>query len=856
MLTDLRDAMRQLRKAPGFTATALITLALGIGATTAVFTLVHQVMLKSLPVTKPSELWRIGDKVRCCNWGGYIQGDDGDFSLFSWDAYQYFRAHTPEFADLAALQAGNAPLGVRRAGSQAQLDTRNGEYVSGNFFRTFGVQPWIGRLFTDQDDQEGAPPVAVMSYRIWHDKYGADPSVAGAGYQINGHLFTVIGVAAPGFFGAKLAGSGMPDFWLPLSSELVLDGAPEQPRQKMPRLSFLDLIGRVRPEVNPIPLEAKLKVELYDWLASHVPDMEPGEKQLWQQQTLHLIPGGAGTAALRDRYQDGLKLLLVAAGCVLLVACANLANLMLARGLKDRAQTSIRVALGAPRRRLVRKSLVECVLLAAIGGALGIGVAYAGTRLILHLAFQSNGPNSWVPIHANPSLPVLLFTLGTSVLTGIIFGIAPAWMTSHADPIDALRGANRSVGGGRSWVQRSLVIAQAAMSLVLLSAAALLGQSLRNLQHQNFGFETQGRYIASINPNLGNYKPEQMEPLYRQIVDRLQQIPGVRMAAASLYAPMSGNSWNEGIRVEGRPEPGAKEDTGAGWARVMPGFFDTLGAKIVLGRPITDGDTEATRKVAVINEAFVKRFFKDQNPIGQHFGIDKIKYSGNYEIVGVVRDIRYMTWGIKEPVRPMFWASEAQTVQYDDIDYMSGEISSHYLDDIVIWAPGEPPGIEDRVRKALAGIDPNLVLYSVAPYSRVLSADFQQADMIATLTTLFGVLALVLAAVGLYGVTAYTVQQRTSEIGVRMALGADRMRVIKMVLRGAFVQMAIGLGLGIPAAIGAGKLMTSQLFGVKPWDPAMLAFATLMLGLAALLASAIPARRAAGVEPIVALRNQ
>ena len=301
MLADLRDAVRQLRKAPGFTTTALITLALGIGATTAIFSLVHQVMLKSLPVTKPSELWRIGDKARCCNWGGYTQGDDGDFALFSWEAYRYFRAHTPEFADLAALQAGNAPLGVRRAGSQAQADTRNGEYVSGNFFRTFGVQPWIGRLFIDADDQEGAPPVAVMSYRIWHDKYGADPSVVGAGYQINGHPFTVIGVAAPGFFGAKLAGWGMPDFWLPLTSEPLIDGATAQPRLKRPNGNFLDLIGRVRPKVNPKSLEAKLRVELYDWLASHVPDMEPGEKQLWQQQTLHLTPGGAGTAALRQQ---------------------------------------------------------------------------------------------------------------------------------------------------------------------------------------------------------------------------------------------------------------------------------------------------------------------------------------------------------------------------------------------------------------------------------------------------------------------------------------------------------------------------------------------------------------------------
>ena len=853
-MRDFREALRQLRKTPGITATAVVTLTLGIGATTAIFTLVHQVMLKSLPVTRPEELWRIGDKVRCCNWGGYTQGDDGDFSLFSWEAYKNFRSHTPEFADLAALQAGNAPLGVRRAGSRAQADTRNGEYVSGNFFRTFGIKPWIGRLMTDADDQEGAPAVAVMSYRIWQEKYGGDSSVVGASYLINGHPFTVIGVAAPGFYGAKLAGWGMPDFWLPLTTEPLIDGATA--RLKRPNGNFLDLIGRVRAGVNPKSLEAKLRVEFQNWLASHVPDMEPGEKQLWRQQTLHLVPGGAGVAAMRDQFEDGLKLLLIAAGCVLLVACANLANLMLARGLKERAQTSIRVALGASRWRLVRKVLVESMLLAVIGGILGIGLAYAGTRLILYLAFQIGGPNNYVPIEAAPSWPILMFTLVVSILTGVFFGIAPAWMTSHTDPADALRGAGRSVGAGRSWVQKSLVIAQISVSVILLSAAALLGQSLRNLEHQNFGFETKDRYIAWINPMLGTYKPEQMELLFRQIDDALLQIPGMRMVAPALYAPMTGDSWNDAIRVEGRPEPGAKEDTGAGWVRVMPGFFEAIGAKVLLGRPFTEHDTAGARKVAVVNQAFVRRFFKGQNPIGQHFGVGKIKYSATWEIVGVTNDVRYMTYEYKKPVRPMFWLPEAQTVQYDDPAYLSGEIWSHYLYNIVLWAPGSAAGIEQRVRKALASVDPSLVLYGVDPYTKVLNADFQQENMIATLTTLFGVLGLVLAAVGLYGVLAYTVERRTGEIGVRMALGADRGRVIAMVLGGAFWQVAIGLALGLPAAIAAGKLMANQLFGVDPWDPVMLALATLLLGAAALVASVIPAWRAAGVEPMVALRTE
>jgi putative ABC transport system permease protein len=853
---DLREACRQLRKAPGITATAIITLALGIGATTAIFTLVHQVMLKSLPVTRPAELWRIGDKERCCNWGGYTQGDDGDFALFSWEAYKNFRAQTPEFLDLAALQAGNAQLAVRRAGSRAQADTRNGEYVSGNFFRTLGVQPWIGRLMTDADDRAGAPPIAVMSYRIWQEKYAADPSVVGASYQINGHPFTLIGVAPPGFYGAKLAGWGMPDFWLALTTAApLIDGSTS--RLNQPNGNFLDLIGRVRPGVNPKFLEAKLKVEFHAWLASHVGDMEPSEKQLWGKQTLHLAPGGAGVAMMRDQYQDGLKLLLIAAGAVLLLACANLANLLLARGLRDRAPISIRIALGASRGRLVRKGLVESMLLAMMGGVLGVGVAYAGTRLILSLAFRTPGPNNYVPLDAAPSWPILLFTLAVSALTGVLFGIVPAWMTSHTDPAEALRGSGRSVAGGRSWVQKPLVIAQITLSLVLLSTAAMLGQSLRNLEHQNFGFEPQSRYIAWINPMLGNYKPERMEPTFREIDDSLLRIPGVRMVAPVLYGPMTGDSWNNSVRIEGRPEPPAPEDTGSGFARVMPGFFDAIGAKIILGRPITDADTAATRKVAVISQAFAKRFFKDQNPIGQHFGPGKIKYSATYEIVGVTNDIRYMTWwGYKKPVPPMYWVPEAQTVQWDDPSYRAGETWSKYLNNIVIWTQGDPPAIEESVRKVLVGINPDFVLYGVDPYSKILRGDFQQQDMIATLTMLFGVLGMALAAVGLYGVLAYGVERRTGEIGVRMALGADRGRVIGMVLKGAFWQLGAGVALGIPFAIGAAKLMTAQLFGIQPWDPVMLAMATLLLGLAALVASAIPARRAAGVEPMVALRSE
>jgi putative ABC transport system permease protein len=848
---DLRQALRQLRKSPGFTVTAVVTLGLGIGATTAIFTLVQQVMLKSLPVTKPAELWRIGNKIHCCGWGGWTQ--DEEFSIFSYDLYKHFRDNTPQFADLAALQGGSESLGVRPAGSQQQAASRNGQYVSGNFFRTFGVGAWRGRVLEPSDDVEGAPPVAVMSYRVWTEKYGGDPKVVGSVYQINGHLFTVVGVAAPGFYGAKLAGWGMPDIWIPVTTEPLLEGATS--RLKLPEQHWLDIIGRVKPGTDPKQLEAKLRVELHDWQASHLADMSPQDKEVWQQQKMYLTPGGAGVDDMREQYNRGLMLLLAAAGCVLLVACANIANLLLARGLKNRQQTSVRVALGASRGRLVRKALVESVTLGVVGGALGVAVAYAGTRLMVHLAFGIGSPDNWVPIEATPSAPVLLFTLGVAVLTGVVFGIAPAWMTSHAEPIEALRGSRGTTGTKARWPQRVLVIGQAAMSLVLLSAAALLGQSLRNLEHQDYGFDMNGRYVAWIDPKLANYKPEQLDNLFKEIQDKVGAIPGVRKVSGCLYAPMSGDSWNTGVFMEGQPEPAANTDYGAMWVRVTPGFFESVGNPMLMGRPITEEDTGSSRRVAVVNEAFVKRFLKNQNPIGQHFGPDKIQNSNWFEIVGVAKTMRYTSYEMGKPARPMFFLAEAQIDPYPPAE-QAGEAWSHYLYNLVLWAPGHPVSLEAEVRKALGDIDPNLVLHTVGSYQLLIDASFSQQNMIATLTLLFGGLALVLAAVGLYGVTAYTVEQRTSEIGVRMALGADRSRVVKMVLRDAFWQVGVGLVLGIPAAIGAGKLIADQLFGVQAWDPLMLGGATVLLGLAALVAAIIPAQRAANLDPVEALRAE
>ncbi|HEY2362150.1 MAG TPA: ABC transporter permease [Candidatus Angelobacter sp.] len=859
LIWELRYGLRTLRKSPGFTAVAVLTLALGIGATTAIFTLIQQVMLRSLVVTRPDQLWRIGDSDRCCFANGYTQGNGDDLSqnnwnFFSWEAYKQLRANTPAFENLAAFQVGeaNAHLAVRRAGSSIPVETRNGEYVSGNFFQTFGILAWRGRLLTDADDQENAPPVAVMSFRVWQAKYGADPSVAGGTYDINGHPFTVIGIAAPDFFGAKIDSEDMPDFWLPLSTEPLIAGASS--RLKNPRLAWLDLIGRVRPDTNPKTLETQLQVELHQWLASHVPDMRSQEKALLQRQTLRLTPGGAGVSPMREKYKDGLRLLLLAAACVLLVACGNVANLLLARGLRQRQQAAIRVTLGASRGRLVRNALIESLLLAVIGGAVGIAVAYAGAGLILHLAFSR--ADTWVPVDATPSTAVLLFALAVSVITGVIFGIAPAWMASDTKPIEAMRGASRTVGFSRSvfggaGTQKILVVMQASVSLVLLSAATMLGQSLRNLEHQNIGFDPGERYVVSIAPKISGYKQEQLLPLLREIEHQLRLVPGIRGAGSVLAAPLTSWVWPHDIQVEGKPAD-QQDDVSSGWTRVTPGFFDSLGNRIVIGRAITDDDNEGTRPVAVINEAFARKFFGNEDPIGQHFGPSPGSNSGMYEIIGVVADVSFGS----DLQKPMYFLPEAQSTSFVDQEAEEREVLSHYLSNVVIWAPKNRADFQANLKKTLAKAAPNLVVNSIQPYAEIIQARFAQQNMIASLTRLFGAVGLLLAAVGLYGVTAYRVEKRTKEIGVRMALGADRGSVVLMVLREAFWMVGAGLALGIPAAIGAGNLIASQLFGVRPRDPLMLSVAVLLLGVASLIAAAIPARRATRVEPMIALRYE
>jgi predicted permease len=844
MLEDIRYALRQFLKTPGFTITAILTLALGIGATTAVFTLIHAVLLKSLPVAKPSELIRIGDNENCCINGGM----QDDWSLFSTEQYREFRDHTPGFSNLAAFQAGRTTLGVRRAGSNHASEPLGGEFVSGNAFETFGLTAWAGRLLEPSDDHKGAAPVVVMSYRTWQQKFGKDPSVVGASFLINGNAFTVVGIAPPGYFGERLT-SDPPSFWIPLSdSPLVQNGSFNV--LDAPELDWLNLIGRVKPGANLKQMEAQLQVELRQFLLSPISKVEKRAASLIPRQTLHLAPGGGGVQQMQDNFKDGLHLAMWISAFVLLIACANLANLMLVRATARKAQTSVRSALGAPRSRLVRQALTESVVLAVLGGLAGLAVAYGGARLLIHMV----SGKSYIPINASPSLPVLAFAFAVSVVTGVLFGVAPAWMTAHANPIEALRGANRSTKASGLWTQKILVVLQAAVSLALLCAAGLLIRSLTNLQNQHFGFQTQNRYILHIDPAMAGYKADQSDVFFRQLHDTLAAIPGVKEVTYSLYSPMEGDNWGQDVYIEGQaPAPPGSNFNNASWDRVSGGYFDNIGTKIIAGRGITEQDTRATEAVAVVNEAFAKHFFKNGDAIGHHFGDLDQKYSGNFTIVGITEDTQY--WDPTSHIRSMFFLPADQWEKYDDpSEKMFEDVSHLELSAVEIQTAGFVPGLEGQVRSALSQINPNLTLIGFESFADQVREQFLEQEILVQLTSVFGFLALTLAAIGLYGVTAYSVAQRTSEIGIRMALGADRAGIVQMVLRSAFLQAAIGLAIGMPAAIFGSRFMASLLYNVRPWDPVILIGATVILAIAAFLAAVIPAQRAASVEPMTALR--
>jgi predicted permease len=828
---DLRIGFRRLWKSPGFTTVVVLTLALGIGATTAIFTLIDAVMLESLPVANPKQLYRLGDNNNCCVMTG--TQNDGSFVLYSYPLYEHLRDHTPEFKQLAAFGSFLSDLSIRRSSDFSPALPYKGEFVSGNYFEMFGVRAFAGRALTAQDNTTAAPPAAVISYHTWQTRFGSDPSVIGSSFVINTVAYTIVGIAPQRFYGDTLR-SDPPDFWLPLATHpdrWLFDPGPE----------WLYLIGRLKAEAAPTQVQARLTVELQEWLGSHREVIPERDWKDVSRQHVRLTSAGMGVEQLQTDYASGLRLLVTLSALLLLIACANIASLLLARGSSNRSQTAVRVALGAPRTRLVRQMLTESVLLALVAGAAGLGIAYAGTHAILSLAFRGA---QYVPIDARPSIVVLGFAFLLSIATGIAFGVAPAWMTSQSDPANALRGAGRSAGDRSSKVQKSLVIVQVAFSIVLLIGAGLVTQSLRNLQYQHFGFATESRLIVNIAPALAGYTPDRLAGLYQRLEDSIPHLPGVVSSSLSWYSPLGGNNANERVYIQGKAPD--YRWTAPSWDRVGPRYFETIGTRLVRGRPIDEHDTPAAQHVAVVNETFARRFFPNEDPIGQHFGMRDVSHSGDFKIVGIVENAKYQD--TRGPAYATFFLPLLQTPP--------GESVRGWVSAIELHVAGRPQNIEPAVREAIATIDPDLTVLKVVSFGEQVARNFNQERLIARLAELFGGLALILACVGLYGVTAYSVARRTNEIGIRMALGAERTKILTLVLRSALVQLAWGLAVGIPVALAGGRVLAGQLYGVKNHDPMTIVLAAVVLITCASLAAAVPARRASGVDPLVALRYE
>lgn len=846
---DTRYALRQFWVARVFTVTAVLTLALGIGGTTAIFTLIHAVMLRSLPVNDPARLYRIGDSSTCC-----VQGGPQDrWGMFSYPLFERLKADLPEFEEVTAFQASSARLSVRRQNVESAARPLRSEYVTGNYFSTLGIGAFGGRVFTPEDDRPAAPPVVVVSHHVWQTTYGGDASLVGSTVVIEGHPFAVIGVTPPGFFGETLRGDP-PDLWIPLQQEPLISGDLSILRQSVS--AWLRVIGRLRPGATIDGMSARLTGILRQWMqydAGYPSNWMPQVMQSLPQQVIVVVPAGSGVGTMKEQYGRSLQILLAVCGLVLLIACANVANLLLARSVARRAQTAIRLAMGASRAQIVRQALIESVLLSIAGGIAGLFVSIGAAHLLLRLAFAGT---SFLPIETHPSPMVLGFAFGLALVTGIVFGAAPAWFATRTDPVDALRGAGRTTGDHSSFARNILLVVQATLSVVLVAGSTMLARSLGNLQNQDFGFEIRDRVLVQINRPPADYRLEKLASLYRDIEERIDRLPGVSGSGLALYNPLTDN-WGELVLVAGHPAPKPGEPAGASWDRVSANYLQNLGVKLVRGRYFSAADNERSEQVAIVNEAFVRRFFKNgEEPLDQHFGLDMPENASTYRIVGIVRDAKFAGFALDQPARPMFYVALAQTVNYENPLMKRLESNSHFVQGLLLVSSLPIGTLEPQIKQILASADPNLTVRIVRTLQEQVDRSFDQQRAVASLAGLFGIVALILAAVGLYGVTAYKVAQRTNEIGLRMALGADRRKVVEMVLQSAFWRVSIGLVLGIPLAVGAGRLVAAQLYGVSFWDPLALGIAALSLAACAAIAAIIPALRAASISPMSALRAE
>jgi predicted permease len=841
---DLRYGMRMLARSPVFTAVAVLSLALGIGANTALFSLVNEVLLKMLPVKKPAELvlfnWLSGPNAMVRGISGSMITDPATglrgSTSFSYLTFERLRDHSTTLSDVFAF----APLDQINVNLDGQAEIARGQFVSGGYYAGLGAQAMLGRTITEADDQASASPVVVITHRYWKRRFGLDPKVIGKAINVNNIPFTIIGVTQPEFSGALQVGQS-PDLSIPMAMEPRV--SPDDHNLVQPWFWWLQIMGRLKPGVSGEQARASLEgifqqTALEGWQAAQARTHARGQKLSQEPRdvpALRVSPGGQGLTESRRKYSQPLMILMAVVGLVLLIACVNVANLLLARAATRQKEVAVRLAMGASRIRLIRQLLTESVLLAILGGGLGILFAYWAKDMLLALRAWGGGP---LALDLKLDLRVLGFTTAVCLITGILFGLAPALRATRIDLAHALKDSARSLSAGsRSLLSRSLIVTQVALSLLLLIGAGLFVRTLRNLQNVDVGFNRENLLLFKIDPELAGYKDAQVMDLYRQLVERIEAVPGVRSVTISRHPLLSGKSRFGPISTQGAA-PQSDEDVYANI--VAANFFETMEIPILLGRGLSPRDDQREPKVAVINQTMARKYFGDENPIGRRFGFGGPETSGQIEIVGVVRDAKYTD--LRRQTPPTFYVPYQQEPP--------GQMT------FAVRAADDATALIAPIRETVREVDQKLPLSDVRTQSQQVNESIAQERLFATLSSFFGLLALLLASIGLYGVMSYSVARRTNEIGIRLALGAQRGDVMRLVLRETLLLVLIGLVIGLGAAMASTRLISSMLFGLTPNDPGTILLAALLLVAVATLAGYLPARRASRVDPMVALRYE
>ena len=840
MFKDLRHAVRMLFQARGWTAVVVVSLALGIGANTALFSAINGLLLRTLPVRDPDSLVRLkwagkNDMVTSSSDYGFSAKDSAGRdirSTFSYPMFRQFLSDNRTMTDLFAC----APFGRVNVVVDGQAEIATGFISTGNYYRLLGVNASLGRTILPEDDQPSAPPVAVISARYWRSRFGSDPAAVGKVVRVNNVPVTIIGVLPASFTGVQQAVGDPPDVAVPLALDVPLStGPPEQPRASQPTYWWLQVIGRLTPGATAAQVQGNLEGVFQETarsgLSTYLAALPESERSTSNNRNRKEVPhllvnsGSRGVYDVSTTDMRAVTILSVVVALVLLIVCANVANLLLSRATARSKEISIRLSLGATRGRLVRQLLTESLLLACLGGALGILIGYWGQQLL------PGAPGRATPLDWR----VLAFVLAVTGVTGIVFGVAPALRATAINVNTALKENSRSVVGSRSLLSRMLLVAQVAISLVLLVGAGLFLRTLQNLRQVDVGFNAQNLVLFRVSPQLNRYDDQRTRALYDEMLDRLRTVPGVRATTMSNPALLSGSVNGTSIFVQGRVY-GQDQHDGINRLVVSPTFFDTMEIPLLSGRGFTSRDDEKAPKVVVINDAAARKYFPGENPIGRRFG-SSIEDSGQQEIVGVLRDVKYNS--VRDTAPPTMYVPFRQA--------RTGGMM------VEVRTAGDPASTMGGIRDAVRRIDPNLPLMDMSTQMEQIERRFLQEKVFAQAYALFGGLAVLLAAIGLFGLMSYSVARRTNEIGIRMALGARRQDVLRLVMSESMMLVVTGVAIGLAIALAASRLVATLLFGLAATDILSIAVAVIVMLVVSSIAGYLPARRASRVDPMVAL---